>query len=228
MRGDGTRYRLAIFDLDGTLCDSLPWFVTVLPTVAARHGFRVPADAAEQELLRTLGPRELLHRLGVPRWRVPLIARDLRRRKAASLRDIPLFPGVHGLLHALADAGVVLALATSDIEANARGMLGRESAALIRFWGCGAPLFGKARLLRRMLRQSGVSPGAAILIGDEVRDAEAARAAGVAFGAVSWGFNAPAALLGAAPAAVLFGQVDDIAAHVLGVEAAPPAVRPAA
>jgi len=33
-------YRLAIFDFDGTLANSFPWFCTVLNEVAAKHGFR--------------------------------------------------------------------------------------------------------------------------------------------------------------------------------------------
>ena len=43
------KYRLAIFDLDGTLVDSFPWFMSVVNSVADRHGFRrlepVQADA---------------------------------------------------------------------------------------------------------------------------------------------------------------------------------------
>ena len=32
----GPRYRLAIFDFDGTLADSLPWFAGILNEVAVR------------------------------------------------------------------------------------------------------------------------------------------------------------------------------------------------
>ena len=33
-------YRLAIFDFDGTLADSFPFFLSVFNTIADRHGFR--------------------------------------------------------------------------------------------------------------------------------------------------------------------------------------------
>jgi phosphoglycolate phosphatase len=207
------RWQLVVFDLDGTLADSFPWFLSVLPEVAARHRFHAPRDLAEGEALRLLGPREILGRLGVARWRLPLIAAEMRRRKAAA-GPMPLFPGVPAMLQEVHAAGLVLGMATSDTEANARRALGPESAALIRHWGCGASLFGKARLLRHLLRESGVAPASALLVGDEIRDAEAARAVGMGFAAVAWGYNAPAALAAQAPAA-LFTRIEEIAPALL-------------
>ena len=49
-----------------------------------------------------------------------------------------------------------------------------------------------------------------ISIGDEVRDIEAARAVGIACGAVSWGYAAPAALQALAPDH-MFAQMEEIA-----------------
>ena len=204
------RWPLVVFDLDGTLVDSFPWFLSVLPEVAARHRFRVPGDA-EREALRRLGPRGVLAELGVARWRLPFIARDMRRRKTAA-GPLPLFPGVPAMLRDLHAAGAVLALATSDTEANARRALG-ESAGLIAHWGCGASLFGKARVLRRVLGAAGVAPAQAILIGDEVRDAEAARAVGTDFGAVTWGYGSAEGLTAQGPVAV-FECVEEISVRV--------------
>ena len=214
--------RLAIFDLDGTLADSFPWFLDAMPGVADRFGFRRVAGPEEREMLRGLGPREVLRRLEVPRWRLPIIARHVRRLKAESAGAIPLFPRVPCMLGALSGAGVVLALATSDSEANARRTLGAGNAALIRHWGCGAPLLGKPRALRRVLRASGLPAEAAVFVGDEVRDAEAARAAGIAFGAVAWGYGAAAALRAQRPAFV-FERVAEVAPALLGGRSAPAA-----
>ena len=72
-------YRLAIFDLDGTLADSFPWFLPIVNSVADKHRFR-RIDAGEIEDLRGKGTREVIRHLQVPMWRIPLIARGRRRR----------------------------------------------------------------------------------------------------------------------------------------------------
>jgi phosphoglycolate phosphatase len=163
--------------------------------------------------LRRAGPREILKRLDVPRWKLPLIARHMRRLKSAHLADIALFPGVDAMLRALADGGLRLALVSSDHEANARRQLGEANAALFSHFDCGASIFGKAAKFRRVLKRAGVDTGQAIAIGDEVRDIEAARAAGIAYAAVAWGYADPATLAALRPD-MMFATMEEIAARL--------------
>lgn len=201
------RYALAIFDLDGTLADSFPWFLQHLNGVADRFGFRRLADD-EIEPLRHAGSREILRRLNVPLWKLPAIGRHMRALKTQHAAEIPLFAGTDAMLRTLRDGGVTLALVSSDHEANARLLLG-PSAAHFSVFECGASIFGKAAKFRRAVKRAGVTPGQTIAIGDEVRDIEAARAAGVACGAVMWGYAAPQALRDMKPDAV-FDRMDEI------------------
>ena len=200
-------FSLAIFDYDGTLADSFPWFCSVLNQAARQFGFREVAEG-EAEELRGLESREIMARLGVPLWKLPAIARHARRLKAEAAAEIALFPGVEAMLRTLAESSVQLALVTSDSEANAREKLG-EAAALFSHFDCAASLFGKPSKFRRVMRRAGVAPGKVIAIGDEVRDIEAARAVGIACGAVGWGYAAPAALRALAPDH-MFEQMDEI------------------
>jgi phosphoglycolate phosphatase len=183
--------------------------------VADRFGFR---RITEDDIgpLRRAAPREVLERLGVPLWKVPRIARHMRRLKSAHLDDIPLFPGTDAMLRALKDGGLRLALVSSDHEKNARRQLGDANAALFSDFACGAALFGKAAKFRRVLRRAGVPPARAIAIGDEVRDIDAARAAGVFCGAVTWGYATPEALRGLEPDLV-FDRMADIVSSLVPV-----------
>ena len=201
-------YSLVIFDLDGTLADSLPWFRRNVNDVADLFGFSRIADEDVQSL-RHAGSREILRRLKVPLWKLPAIARHMRRMKAEHLADIPLFPGTEAMLRALRDGGLRLALVSSDSEVNARRQLG-DAAALFSHFDCGASLFGKAAKFRRVVKRAGIKPSQAISIGDEVRDIEAARAAGIACGAVTWGYAAPDALRALGPDLV-FERMEDVA-----------------
>jgi phosphoglycolate phosphatase len=205
-------YSLAIFDLDGTLADSFPWFLRTINDVAERFDFRRVADG-DVEHLRHASTREILTFLQVPRWKLAAIAAHARRLKAEAA-DITLFAGVEPMLRALVEHGVQLALVTSDSEANARAKLG-ELAALFSHFDCAASLFGKPAKFRRVVRRAGVDRSQAIAIGDEVRDIEAARRAGIACGAVSWGYAAPAALRALAPDR-MFERMDEIAQAIAG------------
>lgn len=136
----------------------------------------------------------------------------LAARDAGSLR---LFPGIEAMLADLAGAGAVLAVLSSNRQDVVRRVLGPEGAGCVSVWSCGASVFGKARRLRRLLAASRLPPGRVLCVGDEIRDAEAAREAGCAFGAVTWGYTDAGALAALRPDH-LFGRPEEIVSAVTG------------
>ena len=210
------RYRLAIFDFDGTLSDSGDWFLSVVDHLAERFRFRhVGPD--EIDLLRHKTTREVIAHIGIPRWKLPFIARYVRRLVAENTHKISLFPQTTQLLERLDAAGVAIALVTSNAEANARRILGPENAARIKWYECGASLYGKAPKFRRVLKRAGVAPGDAIAIGDETRDIDSAREVGIPCGAVLWGYASRDALIRLGPDAA-FEDGDAVVRFVTGRE----------
>ncbi|GGK21582.1 HAD hydrolase-like protein [Salinarimonas ramus] len=200
-------WSLAVFDFDGTLADTLPWFLGILEELAARFDVELPRPL-DVEAMRGLSAREIVARLRIPAWKLPLIARHVHARAAET--QISLFPGTSAMLRTLHEAGIVLALVSSNGEAAVRRALGPRDAALVTHFACGAKLFGKARVFRAVTRRARVAPERVICIGDEIRDGEAAAAAGLAFGAVSWGYNDPDAILRATRPVRLFATPADI------------------
>ncbi|MEO9132145.1 MAG: HAD hydrolase-like protein [Sphingomonas sp.] len=208
------RYALAIFDFDGTLADSGDWFLSIVGDLARRFRFRA-VGTDEMEMLRGLSTREVIRHLGIPRWKLPAIARHAHTLLAAQIDQIAPFDGIHTLLETLAAGGVRLAIVTSNSEANVRTVLAPEALARIEQFECGASLFGKARLFKRVLRRSGLAPHQVIAIGDETRDITAARKAGVTAGSVLWGYANRTALTRHEPDA-LFETPDDVKSLLLG------------
>lgn len=211
-QNEPTRFGLVVFDFDGTLADSYAWLVGALNRLAPRYGFW-PVTAAEEPELRQLGAAAIMRRLRLPMWKRPLVARALRRLMAREIDQIRLFPGMAELVHGLAEGGVPLAIASSNARENIAQVLGQGGLACFEQLECGIGLGGKPRRLRAIRRRYRLGPGEMLYIGDEVRDLHAARTAGVASGAVTWGYNHPDALRARQPDH-LFTQPADIA-HLL-------------
>ena len=208
------KYKLVIFDFDGTLANSFPWFVQMVNTVATKYHFKQVADE-EVEELRKLSARQLLQHLKIPLWKMPMIANHVRQLMTKDREGIVRFEGVDQLLAQLHQGGVTLALVTSNSYENVQHVLGADNLALMSYIECDVSLFGKRSRYRKLLRQSGLQPGEAISIGDEIRDIEAANQEHIPFGAVAWGYTHIDALKLHAPTEV-FAQVEDIFGQIGG------------
>ena len=206
-------YSLVIFDFDGTLADSVPWFMTALDRTADRFNLK-RVDPAEIESLRMLSSRDALKHLGVPMLKLPQMAIYVREIFAEAMHDIPMFAGAADMLAALRAAGVKLAVVSSNGEANVRHVLG-PAAELIDHYACGSSIFGKAQKFAAVLRALRQSPARTLAVGDEIRDIDAARQAGLSAGAITFGYNARPALESHAPDH-LFDDYEALKRAVLG------------
>ena len=164
-----------------------------MPRLARELRFRDPGPEGLRAL-RELPMRQVLSELGVAWWKVPMLlwrARVLLRREDDG---IELFPGIAELLRELDGAGVEWGILTSNGHQLVRSALERAGAPEPGWLETGLGLGGKTPRLRRMARRLDVRPGELLLVSDELRDVEAARAAGVPMLAVGWGYSSPEAL----------------------------------
>lgn len=208
------RYRLAIFDFDGTLADTFPSFTSLVNLAADEFGFkRIEAD--EVEMLRRKDPMALMRHLQIPAWKLPMIAAHMRSLFASEAHRISLFEGTADCLRHLHERQLKISIVSSNSEATIRRVLGPTLVELIDDFGCGASLFGKPAKLKKLVRKSGMAEAESIYVGDEIRDARAAKAAKMAFGAVSWGYSPVDALQREGPREV-FDDRGDLAWKLSG------------
>lgn len=202
------RYDLVMFDLDGTLANSFDFFLGAHNLLSAKHHFR-PIHPHEVDMLRRRSPREIMTHVGLPRWKLPLVAHDFMRLMRQQGQQVRLFAGAEQALNYLHAQGILLAVVSSNSVENCRHILGENVCRLLACVDGGTSIFGKRTRITRVLKRLHIPPHRAIYVGDQLTDAYAAHASGVSFGAVCWGYGAPEALAQALPDAT-FTTVDEL------------------
>lgn len=186
-----------IFDFDGTLADSFEVFVHSIEVVLKRK----PFTASEIKELRQYSMPEVMKKLNIKKWQLPTLVIKGRRELDRHMDDVTAFKEIPETLANLSDGGYLLYIVSSHAPDGIETFLGKYHVDQY-FSGIygNVSLLGKAKTLKKLQRQHALTSGECIFVGDEVRDIEAARKAGMKCMAVGWGFNAPETLSAHHPA----------------------------
>ena len=196
------KYRLIVFDWDGTIIDSASTIAACMQDAARDLGVAVPPLERARHVIG-LGLHDAM-RIAVPEvpaQRYPEFVASYRKHFLARKDAMQLFEGMRGLLEELS-ARHVLAVATGKSRAG----LDRD----LDFHQL-KPLFASSRcadetnpkphpaMLLELMEELGVRSQAALMIGDTSHDLEMARAAGVDALAVTYGAHAEEGLRACQP-----------------------------
>lgn len=203
------------FDFDGTLVDSLPLVLDLYNDLAATRGYgRITAD--NFGTLRALSVRERCRAVGMPLHHLPGFITHFAGRYRQITADLSLHPGMPELLRDLHGRGLRIFVVSTNHAENIRDVLHRHDLqGVVADVQCSNRMFGKAHLLRTLLRRERVPPRHLLYVGDEVRDVDACHDAGVDVVAVTWGADLPAQLQAAGPT-LLARRPVDLLAYVEG------------
>jgi phosphoglycolate phosphatase len=176
-----------IFDFDGTLADSLLTILEIFNELSV-----IDRQLTEEDIqtLRNLPPIAAAKHLGIPLWRAPGLLVKGRAALAQRLTDLELFPGMADVLAQLDKDGHQLFVISSNSLGNVRLFLKHHGVKghFQKLYG-GVGIFGKSTVLKRVLKTHQLDPAQTYYVGDETRDVEAAKKAGVKSVAVTWGYN---------------------------------------
>lgn len=201
---------LVLFDLDGTLVDSVPDIAAAVDTAMLALGFPAPGEAHVRAWVGN-GARVLMARaladVGAPELIDDAHERFLDAYGETGHRRSRLYPGVAEMLLVLKTRAIALAICTNKPSRfvgpllNALGIAEYFSAVL-----GGDELLEKkphpAPLLH-LAQRFGVSAERCLMVGDSSNDVLAARAAGMPVVAVSYGYNHGEAIAASAPDRIL-------------------------
>lgn len=175
-----------IFDFDGTLADTLDLAIEFGNANQARFSKRVISkdDFKEHSM------REALKRIGLPLRKLPQFVFELKKYLSSHLQRVQLFPGIVDMIEDLSKKGNKLYIMSSNSAENISAVLERHS--LSKNFSAihsDSSIFGKHRVLARMLPRYNFNTKDTIYVGDEVRDFEACVKCGIEMIAVAWGWN---------------------------------------
>ncbi len=195
------KYKLVIFDFDGTLADTSECIVKTAQRTLERLGLPMKS---EEEIRQTIGLplEECFRRLVGEDCRPDLLSKctDYYREEFFTLQEqtIRLFPGVKDWLQRLKDDGVVIAIATSR-SGKSLGMLCEQLGIgdLITMRMSSDLVTEKKpapEMVERILAELKFCPDETLVIGDTVYDIEMGQRAGCDTCGVTWGNQSEAEL----------------------------------
>ncbi len=178
-----------IFDFDGTVADTFDLALEIYNRIAPEYNCR-PAGPEDHELLRTKKPQELLKTYGVSRLKLLTLLLRIRKEFSSRIPEIKLVDGMEASLREIRNSGYRMGILTSNSVSNVSKFLAINNlSGLFDFIYSGRSLFGKEKVIRRLLIHENLSAEQVIYVGDETRDIEASKNAGIPVVAVSWGLN---------------------------------------
>ncbi len=192
------KYKLVIFDLDGTLLDTLDDLSAAVNHAMQQRGFPLHTRDEYMKMVGH-GARNLMSQA------LPMEHKDDEALIDAALADFRAyynahidvytkpFPGIQELIAALHQKGVMLAVASNKFQEGTEHLI-KEFFPEIPFVAVlgnrqGFPLKPDPEVVGEVLRKAGISQDQAVMVGDSDTDMETAANGGIQGIAVNWGYR---------------------------------------
>ena len=183
-----------VFDFDGTIADTFSMALSTFNPVARELKIREIAPD-DFDMIRSQGSRELMKTFGVSRWRLTRVLLRLRKEMTKAIDQTKVIEGMREALTELQKKGYELGILTSNSVKNVELFLElHDMKHLFNFIYSGKNIFGKKKVMLKMMRREKIDRERIVYVGDETRDVEASHKARIPVIAVTWGLNNRAVL----------------------------------
>lgn len=188
------KYKLVIFDLDGTLMDTSSGILMAVKDTIKEHGMPV---LSEEQIRTFIGPPiqwSFEAQYGISKEEAQHMADTFRALYSTKhlLGAVP-YPGIYDLLQALKEKGMKSAIATYKREDYALRLLKHyhfDNYTDIMYGGDNDGTLKKRDIIQKCIDTAGVKNlNEVVMVGDTLHDSNGAKELGVDFIGVSYGFG---------------------------------------
>lgn len=177
-----------IFDLDGTLIDSLDTFIKIGNDMAEKYGYKSLNEESIKELLK-LPMKKRIESLKIPVYKIPKMGFEALNTFNTYAAQVKPINGIKEMLEQLHQEGYRLNIVSSNSLRNIDTFLKANDMNLFDNIQSSKGLFGKHITIGKLITRLRANKEEVIYIGDEQRDIEACRKIGIKIISVLWGFD---------------------------------------
>ncbi len=185
-----------MLDFDGTIADAEDVMLEIYKPLAEQYNWP-KLTRKDYFRLKKSSPREIMRWAEIKIWQLPKLLRLGRDEYKKHAADIKLFAGMPEAITKLSEKNDIYILSSNDRETVAKILKNNGFNTRVTILQ-GSPIFGKANALKKLLK-SKYAAGDSWMIGDEIRDIEAGKKAGMNTIGVTWGLQSKAGIEKAKP-----------------------------
>ncbi len=180
-----------IFDFDGVIADSYAKTGEIFDRLKAQHSEMKDFDYST---IREFGTAEAIKKSTMNTLKMLMIYKKAQKKYSDELSDLDCIEGMPEVIDILSKK-FSLGILSSNIKKTINNFLDKnELTPYFDFISLEKSMFGKDKVMKKLLKKLGVKPSEVLYIGDEDRDIVAMKKVGVTIISVPWGFNSYALL----------------------------------
>lgn len=204
--------RKVFFDFDGTIADSYILIIEIAYELTKHSQLK---DYNQLENLRKMGLYEVVNKFKIRKYKWPYLLYKGRKLMNQRLERVLPIKDVDKVFKVLKENNVELYIMSSNSSKNIELFLNKNNMRhyFTKIYG-GVGLLNKARAFKKIIKKNKFNKKDITYIGDEPRDIESSREAGIKCIAVGWGFSTRELLEAHHPYKVV-DTVNDLIATIL-------------
>ncbi len=180
--------KTVIFDFDGTLADTEQWSLDIYNELAVKYNYK-SYTLSEFEEMKKLPLSKIISMIDIPYTKIFVLLKEGQKILKKHINDVQAFnDDLKNVLIKIKELTGTIGIISSNTKKNIRRFCKNKDIENMNFF-FSSPLFAKEIKIFRIINKYRLKPDEVLYVGDEVRDVESSRKAGIKIAAATWGYN---------------------------------------